>query len=42
MTTATAALKVFDSAIAAGHGEQDVSSVIEPFRQSAPPASPSA
>ncbi len=37
MTTAAAALKVFDSAIAAGFGEQDVSSVIEPFRQSAPP-----
>jgi 3-hydroxyisobutyrate dehydrogenase len=37
MTTAAAALKVFDGAIAAGFGEQDVSSVIEPFRQSAPP-----
>jgi 3-hydroxyisobutyrate dehydrogenase len=37
MTTAAAALKVFDGAIAAGYGEQDVSSVIEPFRQSAPP-----
>jgi 3-hydroxyisobutyrate dehydrogenase len=39
MTTATAAIKVFESAIAAGHGEEDVSSVIEPFRASAPPAS---
>ena len=33
MATAAAALKVFEHAIAAGHGEQDVSSVIEPFRQ---------
>jgi len=41
MNTAVAALKVFDSAIAAGHGEQDVSAVIEPFRQPAPPASSS-
>jgi 3-hydroxyisobutyrate dehydrogenase len=37
MATATAALKVFDRAIAAGHGDDDVSSVVEPFRQSAPP-----
>jgi 3-hydroxyisobutyrate dehydrogenase len=38
MTTATAALKVFEAAIAAGHGEQDVSSVIEPFRAAPPPS----
>jgi 3-hydroxyisobutyrate dehydrogenase len=40
MATAAAASKVFASAIAAGHGDQDVSAVIEPFRQPAPPNNP--
>ena len=32
MTTATAALEVFNRAIAAGHGEQDLSAIVEPMR----------
>jgi len=40
MTTAAAAIKVFERAIAAGYGEQDVAAVVEPFRQSAPSAPP--
>jgi 3-hydroxyisobutyrate dehydrogenase len=33
LTTATAALEVFQKAIAAGHGEQDIAAVVEPFRK---------
>ena len=32
VTTATAALDDFRAAIAAGHGDQDFSAVVEPFR----------
>ncbi|MEN9631872.1 MAG: hypothetical protein RL077_276 [Verrucomicrobiota bacterium] len=38
LLTATAALARFQAAVAAGHGEQDMSAVIEPLR---PPQSPS-
>jgi 3-hydroxyisobutyrate dehydrogenase len=31
--TAAAALEVFQSALAAGHGEQDMSAVVEPLRK---------
>jgi 3-hydroxyisobutyrate dehydrogenase len=34
--TATAALEVFRTAIAAGHGEQDMAAVIEPLREKLP------
>ena len=34
LTTATAALKDFQRAIAAGHGEKDIAAVVEPFRKS--------
>ena len=33
LATAAAALGVFQNAIAAGHGEQDMSAVVEPFRK---------
>jgi len=34
LNTATAALKDFQRAIAAGHGEKDIAAVVEPFRKS--------
>jgi 3-hydroxyisobutyrate dehydrogenase len=34
LTTATAALKDFQRAIATGHGEKDIAAVVEPFRKS--------
>jgi len=34
LKTATAALEVFQGAIAAGHGEKDIAAVVEPFRKS--------
>ena len=34
LTTATAALKYFQRAIAAGHGEKDIAAVVESFRES--------
>jgi 3-hydroxyisobutyrate dehydrogenase len=34
LTTAVAALKDFQRAIAAGHGEKDIAAVVEPFRKS--------
>jgi 3-hydroxyisobutyrate dehydrogenase len=34
LTTALAALKDFQRAIAAGHGEKDIAAVVEPFRKS--------
>ena len=33
LTTVTAALKVFQQAIAAGHGDKDMSAIIEPLRK---------
>mgnify|MGYP001553264319 CR=1 FL=1 len=33
LTTAAAALKLFQTAVATGHGDQDMSAVIEPFRK---------
>jgi 3-hydroxyisobutyrate dehydrogenase len=32
LATATAALALFEKAIAAGHGEKDIAAVIEPLR----------
>jgi 3-hydroxyisobutyrate dehydrogenase len=34
LLTATAALREFQRAIAAGHGEKDIAAVVEPFRKS--------
>ena len=33
LVTAKAALEDFQKAIAAGHGEQDIAAVVEPFRK---------
>ena len=40
MATAATALGIFQAAIAAGYGDQDVSAVIEPLRRAASPSSP--